>query len=264
MFRPTRGPCRQRRRHSTSICNASRTSSKHPSSRANRVARGLAGFSPRESQRHSLNSTMCPDRGNPPRVRLPNRGDHGSSRYTPSPATDRLTYSRRRPGRIRASRSVRSSVSGTQRPRARSRVSKRPRSLRAAGREGGSPPPRRGTAPGRLTPCRRSRPSRPRGRRHVRRRAGPASLPVLLSRWIPACADIAQRMLLAVDQSVGPDRAAELAARLAAHHDGRVIILPSPERDRGLQRAIAASRRVLLDRTGVLPETRGDGSCARA
>ena len=86
-----------------------------------------------------------------------------------------------------------------------------------------------------------------------------ASLPVLLSRWIPACADIAQRMLLAVDQSVGPDRAAELAARLAAHHDGRVIILPSPERDRGLQRAIAASRRILLDRTGVLPETRGDG-----
>lgn len=85
-----------------------------------------------------------------------------------------------------------------------------------------------------------------------------ASLPVLLSRWIPSCGDIAQRMLLAVEQSVRPDRAAELAASLAAHHDGTVILAPSLERDRGLQRAIAASRRIVLEKTGALPETHGE------
>jgi hypothetical protein len=83
-------------------------------------------------------------------------------------------------------------------------------------------------------------------------------MPVLLSRWLPVDADIADRILLVVDQSVEPDRAAETAASIATLHDGEVIILPSLARDYDLQRSMAASSRIVLEVSGAWPEVFGE------
>jgi nucleotide-binding universal stress UspA family protein len=85
-----------------------------------------------------------------------------------------------------------------------------------------------------------------------------APIPVLLSRWLPFNDDIAARILIVVDQAVDPDRAAEIAGALAARRGGEVIILPSLARSRSLQRSMAASRRIVLETTGVWPEVLGD------
>ena len=85
-----------------------------------------------------------------------------------------------------------------------------------------------------------------------------APIPVLLSRWLPFNDDIAARILIVVDQAVDPDRAAEVAGALAARRGGEVIILPSLARSRSLQRSMAASRRIVLETTGVWPEVLGD------
>jgi hypothetical protein len=85
-----------------------------------------------------------------------------------------------------------------------------------------------------------------------------APIPVLLSRWLPFNDDIAARILIVVDQAVDPDRSAEVAGALAVRRRGEVIILPSLARSRSLQRSTAASRRIVLETTGVLPEVLGD------
>ena len=85
-----------------------------------------------------------------------------------------------------------------------------------------------------------------------------APIPVLLSRWLPFNDDIAARILVVVDQAVDPDRAAEVAGALAARSGGEVSILPSHAHSRGLQRSLAASRRIVLETTGVWPEVLGD------
>ena len=85
-----------------------------------------------------------------------------------------------------------------------------------------------------------------------------APIPVLLSRWLPFNDDIAARILIVVDQAVDPDRAAEIAGALAARRGGEVSILPSLARSRSLQRSMAASRRIVLETSGVWPEVLGD------
>jgi nucleotide-binding universal stress UspA family protein len=80
-----------------------------------------------------------------------------------------------------------------------------------------------------------------------------ARIPVLLARWSPFGASVTDRILLAVDDSAKPDHAAEVAGLLAARHHGTVAIVPAPERNAALQRATAASGRIVLGATGVAP-----------
>ncbi len=85
-----------------------------------------------------------------------------------------------------------------------------------------------------------------------------APIPVLLGRWSAPGTEVTDRILVAVDDSPDSRRALELAARLAAVHGGSVTVLVAPERDPALQRAIAASRRIVLQTTGALPSVLGE------
>ena len=85
-----------------------------------------------------------------------------------------------------------------------------------------------------------------------------APVPVLLGRWSPPRTEVTDRILVAVDDSPESRRALELAGRLAAAHGGSVTVLVAPQRDPALQRAIAASRRIVLQTTGALPTVLGE------
>ena len=85
-----------------------------------------------------------------------------------------------------------------------------------------------------------------------------ASIPVLLARWCPFGARVTDRILVAVDDSAEPDRAAEVAGLLASRYDATVAIVPAPDRNPALQRAIAASGRIVLRATGVAPRVFGE------
>jgi nucleotide-binding universal stress UspA family protein len=80
-----------------------------------------------------------------------------------------------------------------------------------------------------------------------------APIPILVARWGPFGTKVTDTILVPVEDSPESSRAVELAGRLAAVHDGTVTILGAPPRDPVLQRAIAASARVLLDATGKAP-----------
>lgn len=79
-----------------------------------------------------------------------------------------------------------------------------------------------------------------------------APIPVLVARWGPF-AKVTDTILVPVEDSPESSRAVGLAGRLAAVHGGTVAILGAPPRDPVLQRAIAASARVLLGATGAAP-----------
>jgi hypothetical protein len=85
-----------------------------------------------------------------------------------------------------------------------------------------------------------------------------ACIPVLLARCCPLGAKVTDRILVAVDDCAEPDRAAEVAGLLAARHDGTVAIAPVPERNPALQRATAASSRIIIQATGVAPRVVGE------
>jgi nucleotide-binding universal stress UspA family protein len=85
-----------------------------------------------------------------------------------------------------------------------------------------------------------------------------APIPVLIGRWIQPGIEVTARILVAVDDSPESRRAVELAARLAAAHGSTVTALVAPRRDPGLQRAIAASRRILIRTTGAAPTLVGE------
>jgi nucleotide-binding universal stress UspA family protein len=78
-------------------------------------------------------------------------------------------------------------------------------------------------------------------------------IPILIARWSPSGTKVTDTILVLVDDSPGSSRAVELAGRIAAAHGGTVTILAAPPRDPAFQRAIAASRRVLLRSTGAAP-----------
>jgi nucleotide-binding universal stress UspA family protein len=85
-----------------------------------------------------------------------------------------------------------------------------------------------------------------------------ARIPVLIGRWSPLETDVTDTILVAVDDSPESRRAVELAGRLAAARGGTVTVLLAPPRNSGLQRAIAASRRILLQTTGASPTVLGE------
>jgi nucleotide-binding universal stress UspA family protein len=85
-----------------------------------------------------------------------------------------------------------------------------------------------------------------------------APIPVLLARWCPLGTEVADNILVPVDDSPESGRAVALAGRIAAAHGGTVTILGAPPRDAALQRALAASGRVLLALTGAAPRHFGD------
>jgi nucleotide-binding universal stress UspA family protein len=80
-----------------------------------------------------------------------------------------------------------------------------------------------------------------------------APIPILVARWGPFDTKVTDTILVPVEDSPESSRAVELAGRLAAVHGGTVTILVAPPRDPVLQRAIAASARVLLGATGKAP-----------
>jgi hypothetical protein len=84
------------------------------------------------------------------------------------------------------------------------------------------------------------------------------SIPVLLSRWLPVDAEIADRILVVVEPAADPAPAAEVAATLAERGDGEVHVLPSVAQDRRLQRSLAATRRTVLERSGAWPAVVGE------
>jgi nucleotide-binding universal stress UspA family protein len=86
---------------------------------------------------------------------------------------------------------------------------------------------------------------------------GGAPIPVLVARWCPLGTDVADTILVPVDGSPESARAVEVAGRLAATHGGTVAILGAPPRDPALQRAMAASGRILLQATGAAPRLFG-------
>jgi sulfide:quinone oxidoreductase len=85
-----------------------------------------------------------------------------------------------------------------------------------------------------------------------------APIPVLLGRWSAPGTEVTDSILVAVDDSPDSMRALELAGRLVAVHGGSVTVLVAPRRDPALQRAIAASRRIVLQTTGAVPTVLGE------
>jgi hypothetical protein len=85
-----------------------------------------------------------------------------------------------------------------------------------------------------------------------------APIPALIARWCSGGpAAVTERILVAVDDRHGSEDAAELAARLAARHGGAVTLLAAPRRGAALERALNASERIVLCRTGSVPQVLG-------
>jgi nucleotide-binding universal stress UspA family protein len=80
-----------------------------------------------------------------------------------------------------------------------------------------------------------------------------APIPTLVARSCAIGTEVTDTILVPVDDSPECGRAVEIAGRLAAAHGGRVTVMAAPQRDRSLQRAIAASNRVLIQATGAAP-----------
>jgi nucleotide-binding universal stress UspA family protein len=78
-------------------------------------------------------------------------------------------------------------------------------------------------------------------------------IPILIARWSPFGVELTDTVLVPVDDSPGSRRAVELAGRVASVHGGTVNIMAAPPRDPALQRAIAATSRILLRTTGAAP-----------
>src|SRR3954452_9684352 len=85
-----------------------------------------------------------------------------------------------------------------------------------------------------------------------------APIPVLIGRWSPSGTAVTDTILVPVDGTPASGRAVELAGRLAAAHGGTVTVLVAPHRDPALQRAIAASRRIVLQASGAVPTVLGE------
>jgi sulfide:quinone oxidoreductase len=85
-----------------------------------------------------------------------------------------------------------------------------------------------------------------------------APIPVLMSRPGPPGTQVTDTILVPVDDSPESRCAVELAGRLAAVHGGSITLLVAPRRDPALHRAIAASRRIVLQTTGALPTLLGE------
>jgi nucleotide-binding universal stress UspA family protein len=84
-----------------------------------------------------------------------------------------------------------------------------------------------------------------------------ARIPVLIARRGALGARLIDTILVAVDGSPESSRAVEVAGRLAAAHGAAVRILSAFRRDPALDRAVAATARVLVGMTGTTPRVVG-------
>jgi hypothetical protein len=87
--------------------------------------------------------------------------------------------------------------------------------------------------------------------------AARAGIPVLLAGWCPEGKDVTDDMLVAVSDRPGAMRATRLAALIAGRHRGSVSIVAAPHRSQELDRAIAASSRIILSTAGAVPRLLG-------
>jgi nucleotide-binding universal stress UspA family protein len=85
-----------------------------------------------------------------------------------------------------------------------------------------------------------------------------ASIPVLLARPTQLGTEVTDRIIVASDVSPESRRAAEVAGLLAAGRGAVVAIMPAPEPDPAVQRAVAASGRIVLASTGMASPVLGD------
>jgi nucleotide-binding universal stress UspA family protein len=85
-----------------------------------------------------------------------------------------------------------------------------------------------------------------------------APIPALLARWCRGGpAELTERILLAVDDREGSEDAADLAGRLAARFGRTISLLAAPRHNARLERALNASERIVLCRTGAAPQVLG-------
>jgi nucleotide-binding universal stress UspA family protein len=85
-----------------------------------------------------------------------------------------------------------------------------------------------------------------------------APIPTLIARLCPLGMQVTDRIVVCVGNPFESRRAVELAGLLAAAHRGTVTILAVPPLSPALDRAIAASFRVLLEATGAAPRVCGE------
>ena len=78
-------------------------------------------------------------------------------------------------------------------------------------------------------------------------------IPVLLARWCPPGRDLTDRILVVVTDRVDMTRVAELAARMVRKHRAAVAFLAAPGSSRDLNRALAATSRIMLRTAAVTP-----------
>ena len=81
-----------------------------------------------------------------------------------------------------------------------------------------------------------------------------APIPVLCARWCAAGRDVTDRILVAVGDHYGVERAASLAAEIARRHRGAVSVVAAPGHSARLARAVAATSRIVLCTAGHTPE----------
>ena len=85
-----------------------------------------------------------------------------------------------------------------------------------------------------------------------------APIPILVARRCPLGTQVTDTMLVPVDDSPHSSQAVVVAGRIAAAHGGTVTVIPAPPLDLSQQRAIAASRRILVRATGAAPRLLGN------
>jgi nucleotide-binding universal stress UspA family protein len=83
-------------------------------------------------------------------------------------------------------------------------------------------------------------------------------IPILIARSCPLGTQVTDTILVPVDDSARSSHAVVVAGQLAAAHGGTVTVIPAPPLDLSQQRAIAASRRILVRATGAAPRVLGN------
>ncbi len=84
------------------------------------------------------------------------------------------------------------------------------------------------------------------------------AIPALLVRWCPDGYDVTDRILVAVGDHAGAARVATLAAEIARRHGGEVSLVAAPGRSHDLDRALAATGRILVTALGASPHVLGE------
>jgi hypothetical protein len=84
-----------------------------------------------------------------------------------------------------------------------------------------------------------------------------ASLPVLVARGSSPGTSVTDRILMAVDEGSDPQHAAEIVGRLASRRSSELAVVSIPARNRALERATAATSRIVTQVAGIVPQVYG-------